>query len=205
MLFEPQYRHDNKAARVAMTLFRLTQAIKKMTQSESDQAGLSPAQIQGLLFIYHTRSDVASVGNFADMIGSSHVTAVKIINGLMEKEFVQKDKHPSDKRITLLQLTEKGLVMVLRLQDWGSSLEEAVSQMSDEVLDHLELGLGSLASTLQKNGHLIVSEPCLGCMHFQPNCGDGNEPHYCNLIKKYLAHEATLKECPEHTPKLRGE
>lgn len=67
-------------------------------------------------------------------------------------------------------------------------------------MSQLELGLGTVVSTLQKKGHLVVSEFCLGCIYFRLDNGDENAPHYCQLIQKYLTHEASLKECPEHTP-----
>ncbi len=85
MMFAPQYRKDNQSARMSMALFRISQAIKKMTQEESDALGLSPIQTQALLFAAHTRNDMATVGNFASTIGTTHVTAVKILNRLVEK------------------------------------------------------------------------------------------------------------------------
>jgi len=200
MIFDSQHRKDNRSARISMALFRMSQGIKKMTQAESDALGLSPAQIQAILFAAHTRSDAATVGNFAKAIGASHVTAVKIINGLVNKELVKKVQKEEDRRVTLLELTSKGEEMSAKLQQWGESLEEALQSISDQSLSDLELGLGAIVSAMQMRGQLIVSEPCLGCVHFAPNRENSETPHYCKLVQKYLSHEASLKECPEHTP-----
>lgn len=199
MIFDPQYRKDNRSARIGMALFRTSQAIKKMTQAESNALGFSPVQIQALLFSYYTRSDVATVGNLANSIGTTHVTAVKIVNGLVKKGLMTKTRKPEDRRVTLLRLTPKGKETVSKLENWGHSLEETLHSISDEVLANFELGLGAIISTLEKSGHLVVSEPCLGCIHFRPNTGDAAAPHYCKLIQKFLSHEASLKACPEHT------
>lgn len=200
MIFDPQYRKDKRSARIGMALFRMSQAIKKMTQEESGAMGLSPVQIQALLFSFYTRSDVATVGNFADSIGTTHVTAVKIVNGLVKKGLMIKTQKPEDRRVTLLSLTSTGRETVSKLEKWGHTLEETLQSIPDDVLANFELGLGSVISAMEKSGHLVVSEPCMGCIHFRSNAGDAAAPHYCNLIQKYLTHEASLKACPEHTP-----
>lgn len=199
MIFDPRQRKGNRSARIGMALFRMSQAIKKITLTESDALGLSPVQIQALLFTAHTRSDVATVGNFADTIGTTHVTAVKILHGLVRRGLIAKAPKTADRRVTLLSLTPKGTEIVHKLDNWGHTLEEAIEPISEEILAHFETGLGAILSALQKKGHLIVAEPCSGCLHFQPNAGDPAAPHYCRLIQKYLTHEASLQECPEHT------
>lgn len=200
MIFDPVKRKDNRSARISMALFRMSQAIKKITQIESDAAGFTPVQIQALLFCLHTRNDAATMGNFANAIGTTHVTAVKVINGLIQKGLISKTQKPEDRRVTLLNLTMKGKEAASKLEHWGSSIEEALQTISDDTLASFELGLGSIISAMQQQGHLVVSEPCLGCVHFHPNMNDGAAPHYCGLVQKYLSHQASLKECPEHTP-----
>ncbi|USB32705.1 MarR family winged helix-turn-helix transcriptional regulator [Paenibacillus sp. YPG26] len=186
-----------------MALLRIFQAIKKMTQAESDTMGLSPVQIQALLFTAHTRSDVATVGNLANMIGTTHVTAVKILNGLVRRELIKKAQKAEDRRVTLLSLTVKGKEIVNKLDNWGHLLEDALLPISEDLLRHFETALDYMVSSLQKKGHLVVSEPCLGCIYFLPNAGDKAAPHYCQMIRKYLTHEATLQECPEHTASIK--
>lgn len=200
MLHDAEYRSKHAAARVGMALFRMAQAIKKMMQMESDRAGLSPVQIQALLFARHTREDVATVGHFARTIGATHVTAVKVVNGLIRKGLIEKKPSPHDQRITLLRLTPKGQDRVLALENWGNALEQTLQRVPEEVLNHLEIGLGAILSSLKQQGYLTISEPCRGCIHFRPNAGNGHEPHFCNMIQKFLTHESSLKECPEHTP-----
>lgn len=198
-MFNANDRRTNRAARVSMALFRISQAIKKITQMDSDEAGLSPLQIQTLLFIFHTRPDMASIGHLANAIGASHVTAVKIVNGLMDKGLAAKEKHPVDKRITTLLLTTSGEELVGRLGKWGDRLEASLQGMSEEAMGQLETGLGGIVHALRNEGYLAVAEPCAGCMHFQPNSGSAAEPHYCKMINRYLSEEQSLKECPEHT------
>lgn len=204
MIFDPKYRKQNRTASLSMALFRVAQAVKSINQEESGAYGLSPVQIQALQFIRHTRDDMGTVGNFAASIGASHVTAVKILNGLVHKGLIHKITSSVDRRITLLQLTNEGASSVERLDQWGNKLQGAVQSLEESQFAMLESGLGSLIHILQHQGHLVVAEPCIGCTHFKPDIAQGEFPHYCGLVEKHLTHEATLKECPDHTPLNRS-
>ena len=168
MIFDPQHRKDNRSARIGMALFRMSQAIKKVTQAESDTLGLSPVQIPGTAVRCSHTKRCGYGSNFANTIGTTHVTAVKIFNGLVRRELISKSQKAEDRRVTLLSLTSKGREIVNKLDNWGHLLDDALQPIPEELLAHFEIGIGSIISTLQKEGHLIVSEPCLGCIHFLP-------------------------------------
>ncbi|MCM3627748.1 MarR family transcriptional regulator [Paenibacillus glycanilyticus] len=202
MIYNPQHRNKDRAARVSMALLRLAQAIKTINQEESAEFELSPVQIQALLFVQHTREDMATVGNFTKMIGSSHVTAVKVLNGLASKGLIRKIPNPADRRVTRLTLTNNGELAASKLDQWGNTLGQIVETLEEAQLEQLETGLGAIISSLNRQGRLVVAEPCLGCVHFRPHAAEGPSPHFCRLIQKYLTHEASLQECPEHTEAL---
>lgn len=202
MFFDPQHRKGDQASRISMMLYRLAQAIKAMNQEEGDKLGLSPVQIQAILFIRHTRSEMATVGQFAKAIGSSHVTAVKILKGIVNKGLASKIRSKSDRRITMLALTPEGLIAANRLEKWGNGLHSVVKSLDETTLEQLGHGLEEVAAGLARQGRINIAEPCEGCVHHVPHAAEGDHPHYCQLIRKYLTHEAALKECPEHT-KLR--
>jgi len=199
MIFDPKHRKQNRSASLSLALFRVGQAIKSMNQEASTAFGLSPVQIQALQFIQYTREDMVTVGNFAASIGTSHVTAVKILNGIVQKGLVSKVPSTIDRRITHLQLTKEGLSAVDKLNQWGDKLERVVQSLNEHEFAKLEGGLGAIIQILQQQGHLVVAEPCIGCIHFQPNIVQGEFPHYCGLIERFLTHEGSMKECPEHT------
>jgi DNA-binding MarR family transcriptional regulator len=199
MFFDPQHRKDDRASRISMMVYRLTQAVKAMNQEEGDKLGLSPVQIQAILFIRHTRPDMATVGQFAHAIGSSHVTAVKILRGIVDKGLASKVRSESDRRISLLALTPEGLTAASRLEKWGNGLHSVMETLDEATLVQLGHGLEQLAAGLKRRGRFNIAEPCEGCVHFMPHAAEGEHPHYCQLIRKYLTHEATLQECPEHT------
>jgi DNA-binding MarR family transcriptional regulator len=186
---------------VALALLRLGQAVKKISAAEGTEAGLTPAQAQTLLFIRYTKPFLATVGNLATALGTTHVTAIGVVAGLAARGFVEKAPNPADRRSTLLRLTPAGEETCRRLERWGHVLEESVGQLPPDELAALERGLGALVWTLRAAGHLQVAEPCRGCFYFRENARPGAaEPHRCALIDAYVSERDSRLDCPDHLP-----
>lgn len=190
-----------RAQRVAMALLRLSQAIKRIGIADARPAGLTPVQVQTLLFVRRTKSFLATVGNLAAHLGTSHPTAVEVVNALVARGLVAKRPDPRDRRVTLLALTPAGEHACDRLDHWLGSLEQHLTRLDAPELAALERGLGAVVRSLQAAGLLVVGAPCRGCVHFREDADPGSpEPHYCALIRRYLSEEEAAKDCPDHTP-----
>jgi len=199
-VYDPLYRQDSRAARVGMTLLRLSQAVKTMTTSEASEVGLTPVQAQSLLFVRYTKPFLASVGRLAEALGVTHVTAIGVIDGLVGRGLIRKTTSPDDRRVTLLRLTDAGEELCQRLGSFGRSLERALSVLEPTELEMLERGLGALIWSLREAGVLHVAEPCRGCVHFEENAAPGTpEPHRCRLIQRFLNEHEVQLACPDFT------
>ncbi|MED3575400.1 hypothetical protein [Cytobacillus praedii] len=97
---------------------------------------------------------MATVGNFANTIGTTHVTAVKILNGLVRRVLIIAKS--SD--LALFNYKGKGDPWQAFLL-WGHLLDDALQPIPEELLAHFEVGIGSIIYPMQKEGHLIVSKP----------------------------------------------
>jgi DNA-binding MarR family transcriptional regulator len=198
---DPDHRRLRLGARVAMAILRLAQAVKKLSLEESADAGLTPVQAQTLLFIRYTKPFLATIGNLAGALGTTHVTAIGVVNGLAARSLVQRLPNPADRRSSLLRLTAAGQETCRRLERWQHTLEESVGALDPADVAALERGLGAVVWTLRAAGHLQVAEPCRGCVHFQENARPGNvEPHRCALIEAYLSEADSRLDCPDHVP-----
>jgi DNA-binding MarR family transcriptional regulator len=186
---------------VTITLLRVAGAIKQITQAESGAEGLTPVQAQALLFVRHTKSFAASVGNLAAALGTTHATAVGVVNGLITHGWLRRKPSPRDRRVSLLSLTPEGETACDRLEGRAGALEEAVQMLSPETIQALERGLGAVVHGLREAGHLQVAEPCRGCRHFHENAAPAApEPHRCNLIDTYLSEPESRRDCPDFAP-----
>lgn len=200
-IYDPNARAERLSARVGMTMLRLSQTVKRLTTAEVRETGLTPVQAQTILFVQHTKTFLTSVGRLASMLGTSHVTAVGVVDGLVKRGLLDKAEDPSDGRVTLLRLTPEGQQAAQQLADFGKTLEEALSTLDADQLAKLEQALGGLVWSLRAAGVLQVAEPCRGCVHFAENAQPSEPlPHGCQLIDIFISEEESRRDCPDFTP-----
>jgi DNA-binding MarR family transcriptional regulator len=189
-----------------MALLRISQAIKKLSLAEAEAAGLTPVQAQALLFVRHTKPFLTTIGRLAGALGVSHVTAVRVAEGLVQRGLLTKTSDLHDRRVTLLRLTDAGHSACAGLERFGQLLDDALGRLDPVQLTRLEVELGAVVWALREAGALQVAEPCRGCLHFRELAHPGTaEPHYCALIQRYLSETETLLDCPDHTPLTAAE
>ncbi len=187
--------------RLTMALLRIGQATRSIALGEARELGLTPVQAQTLLFVKHTKSFATSVGQLAAHLGASHASAVGVVDGLVARGLIVREPGQRDRRVTLLRLTPAGEAVCQRLSRWGHLLAEALAGLSAQERAVLERGLGAVIWSLRAAGHLTVAEPCRGCLYFRENAApDSAEPHYCQLIERFLSEEEARKDCPDHVP-----
>jgi hypothetical protein len=129
-----------------------------------------------------------------------------VVDGLVARGLVERRPGASDRRVTLLRLTEAGQEAARRLERWGHLLQEALAGLSEDERASLERGLGGVVWSLRAAGYLDVAEPCRGCVYFAENAAPGSpEPHRCQLIQAFLSEEEATHDCPDHRPAARPE
>ncbi|MCS7003375.1 MAG: MarR family transcriptional regulator, partial [Dehalococcoidia bacterium] len=168
---------------------------------EGEALGLTPVQVQTLLFCAHTRPELASVGHLARSLATTHATAVGVVDGLVRRGLLERRVKPEDRRVTLLSLTPEGVSVCDQLDRWNAALEDAIDRLTLDEQVSLERGLRVLSHDLAISGHLHMIEPCPGCVHFVENANPGAlEPHYCQLFRRHMSETESQLECPKHTP-----
>ncbi len=187
--------------RLTMALLRIGQATRSVALGEARELGLTPVQVQTLLFVKHTKSFATSIGKLAAYLGATHASTVGVVDGLVARGLIVREPGQHDRRLTLLRLTPAGEAVCQRLSRWGHLLAEALGGLSTQERALLERGLGAVIWSLRAAGHLVVAEPCRGCLYFRENIApDSAEPHYCQLIERFLSEEEARKDCPDHIP-----
>ncbi|MCS6801276.1 MAG: MarR family transcriptional regulator [Chloroflexota bacterium] len=188
-------------SRAARSLTRLVAAVKRLSLAEGEALGLTPVQAQTILFCGRTRPDVASIGTLARMLGASHATAVGVVDGLARRGLVRRRAKPDDRRVTLLELTESGRQAFETLLRGQAALERALDRLPADQRSVFEQALEMLSLELAAAGYLLLSEPCPGCVFFQPNASPAStRPHYCRYFRLSLSDAETQLDCPKHTP-----
>lgn len=189
------------SSRAARALIRLAAAVKRLTLAEADVLGLTPAQAQTILFCGRTRPDLASIGNLARVLGASHATAVGVVDGLVRRELVRRRVKADDRRVTLLELTERGRHAFETLQSGQAALERILDRLPADQRETLTRVLDTLSIEFASAGYLLFTEPCAGCAFFQMNVAPQSaRPHYCRYLRVPLSDADAQLDCPKHTP-----
>lgn len=187
--------------RLTLALLRIGQATRALALDEAHALGLTPVQAQTLRFVQRTKRFATSIGRLAAHLGTSHASAVGVVDGLAARGYLARQPAAHDRRVTLLRLTPAGAAICQRLERWGHLLSEALAGLSADERAALERGLGAVIWSLRHAGHLEVAEPCRGCAYFIEGAAPGaSEPHYCRLLRAFLSEEEAGKDCPDHTP-----
>lgn len=184
---------------LAPSVLRLSAAVRILLKESAEAVGLTPAQAQALRFVARTKTFMASVGNLAATLGTTHVTAVKIVGVLERRGLLERAPGERDRRVTLLRLTPEGQGLVERLDSLETALDRSLSCISAPERRALGPLLDTMVRSLAGAGAVPLARPCPGCSHFSPDaCPESPEPHRCELLGLSLSQEEALRDCPDH-------
>ncbi len=112
---------------------------------------LTIAQLKSLFFI-----DFEGSTNFRKLAAALRVTppdVTRIVDRLVEQGMVSRRENPEDRRMLLLQTTEKGKALLGRLRENRMThMHHILAQLETEELAALTQGLAALARAIQQEG-----------------------------------------------------
>lgn len=139
---------DSKAYRLYMTLKEITECCQEREVTQAKMNGCTVAEARCLLTVKldrcRTTADIAE----KMCVAKSRVT--RIVDGLVKKKLLSRWQDPKDRRICVVQFTEKGMettekLMSMTLQLHGEVLEKLPEGYRENVLDFL----GTLRETMR--------------------------------------------------------
>jgi DNA-binding MarR family transcriptional regulator/GNAT superfamily N-acetyltransferase len=101
-----------------------------------------------LLIILRKRAQ-ASIKEIADLLGMTHPAIVQMVNSLKNIGLITQRKSVDDKRITLIELNEKGKEELNRIKPVLAEIEHAVESISYEIDANLRYSLSKLSEALK--------------------------------------------------------
>jgi hypothetical protein len=113
---------------------------------------------------------------------------------LERKGLIRKARHPSDRRITCLEATLAG--QMLLEEDPMHRLEEAIARLPPLYAAALSQSLAHIAGDLAPQGATPVFAGCAGCRHLEAK-GMGK---HCLNFEADLSGEEAMLACVAHSP-----
>ena len=198
--FNPEQQEKDISSKIVAGMERVSEVFKVLLWEKAKLVGLSPIQIQILIFIAFHKRELCNVSHLAKEFNVTKPTVSDAIRILDKKELIQKDFSSSDSRSYSISLSDLGTNIVSQTYDFSNPLKKQIDGFSTSELESLFGTLSQLIYKLNRNGILSVQRTCYGCKFYEKN----NENDYCNLLQKNLLTQEIRLDCPEYEEKASG-
>jgi DNA-binding MarR family transcriptional regulator len=198
--FNPKQQEKDISSKIVAGMERISEVFKVLLWEKAKLVGLSPIQIQILIFIAFHKQELCNVSHLAKEFNITKPTVSDAIKVLDKKELIKKDYSSSDSRSYSIILSDLGADIVSLTYDFSNPLKKQIDGFSTSELESLFGTLSQLIYKLNRDGILSIQRTCFGCKFYQKN----QESDYCNLLQKELLNNEIRLDCPEFEEKASG-
>ncbi len=198
--FNPAQQVKDISSKIVAGMERVSEVFKILLWEKAKKVGLSPIQIQILIFIAFHKQELCNVSHLAKEFNVTKPTVSDAIKILDKKKLIKKDYSSSDSRRYSIILSDLGADIVSQTYNYSNPLKKQIDGFSPSELESLFATLSQLIYKLNRNGILSVQRTCYACKFYQKN----QELDYCNLLQKELLNNEIRLDCPEFEEKARG-
>lgn len=192
-VFDLEQQNSSLDLKIVAGLERISQAFRILLWEKAKVYGLSPIQIQLLIFINYHSQDKTTVSYLAREFNLTKPTISDAIKVLLQKELIVKQADSADTRSYTIQLTEAGKTVVINTQDFANPVTDIISKVDPEEKQAVWHTISALIIQLNKMDLISVQRTCPNCRFYALKDGG----HYCNLLNKSLENTAIRIDCPE--------
>lgn len=133
-------------------LRRLFQVVNEQSKQAVHDSGLSGSQLWALKVLHEETGKLVTVSGLARRMCLNSSTVVRLLDGLEQKAFVQRERSISDRRIVHVSMTEKGAELVRQAPEVAQTiLGRGLSSLSDHKLYNISIGLAQLVNILDSH------------------------------------------------------
>ncbi len=199
-VFNPERQQHDISSKIVAGLERVSEVFKVLLWEKAKKVGLSPIQIQILIFIAFHKQEFCNVSHLAKEFNITKPTVSDAIKVLDKKEMILKDFSSSDSRSYTIHLSPLGKKILLETNDFADSLKNHLDSFEPNNLESVFKTLSELIYKLNRSGILTIQRTCYGCTFYQKN----KNSDYCNLLEKELLNKDIRLDCPEFEGKANG-
>jgi DNA-binding MarR family transcriptional regulator len=192
-IFNPNHQVSDVSSKIVAGLERISEAFKVLLWEKAKQLGLSPIQIQILIFIKYHKIEFCNVSHLAKEFNVTKPTISDAVRVLVNKNLIEKVSASSDSRSYAIKLSEPGKTMVLETENFATPLKNQLNYIDTAELESTFKTLSTLIYKLNQIGVLTVQRTCYACKFYQKN----NNQHFCNLLEKELLNSEIRIDCGE--------
>ena len=191
--FNPDYQNQHVSSKIVAGFERISEVFKVLLWEKAKLVGLSPIQIQILIFISYHKQELCHVSHLSKEFNVSKPTISDAVKVLDKKGLIIKDFSSVDSRSYTIALSETGKNRVTETENFAMPLENQLANFSDPELENVFETLSKLIYQLNRKGILTVQRTCFGCKFHEKS----NNKDFCNLLDKELLRSEIRLDCPE--------
>lgn len=196
-IFNPAHQENNLPNKIVAGLERISEAFKVLLWEKAKLLGLSPIQIQILIFINYHKLELCNVSHLAKEFNVTKPTISDAVRILDKKVLINKVYSSADSRSYAIQLSDFGKHIVSETKNFAHPLKTQLERVETEDLEQTFKTLSELIYKLNRIGILSVQRTCYACRFYKKN----DKEHYCNLLEKVLLDSEIRIDCPEFEDK----
>ncbi len=193
-IFDPANQEHDISSKIVAGLGRISEAFKVLLWEKAKQLGLSPIQIQILIFIAYHKQGLGNVSHLAKEFNVTKPTISDAVRILDKKGLINKNFSQTDHRRYVMELSDQGRKIVSETEHFANPLKYQLDDMGPRDLEQLFGALGKLIYQLNRHGILSVQRTCYGCKFYSKT----KQGDFCNLLNKPLLVPDIRIDCPEY-------
>jgi len=196
-IFNLDSQHADLSSKIVAGLERTAGAFRVLLWEHAKVIGLSPIQIQLLLFISFHAESLCNVSHLAHEFNLTKATISEAIRVLHKKKLIEKNPSPVDKRAYSIALTAEGEAVVGETEHFANPIRVATEQLPIEEQEQFFKSLSKLIFGLNRAGILTVQRTCYSCRFYEK----GEKTSFCRLMEKPLLDTDIRLDCAEYEEK----
>lgn len=175
-------------------LERISEVLKYLLWEKAKVHGISPIQIQILLFVSDHRLDLCNVTYLAKEFSVTKATISDAVRVLVKKGLLEKDYSPTDNRRYNLKITPESETIIQDLSGYTQPFLKQVENIGQDELSQLFGTISKLIYQLNQSGLIPVQRSCFKCKNY---IGDRQSNHYCRLLQQELTINEVRLDCED--------
>ena len=133
--FDIRFQEKDTAAKIVAGLERIAEAFRVLIWERAKKLGLSPIQIQLLIFVAHHEQKLCNVSHLAQEFNLTKPTISDAIRVLAKKGLIKKEASAVDKRAYSILLSEEGKKIVGQTEGFAHSIYEGCLLYTSDAAD----------------------------------------------------------------------
>ena len=196
-IFNTEFQQKNITSKIVVGLERISEVFRALLWKHAKTIGLSPIQIQLLIFIAYHKQHLCNVSHLAKEFNVTKPTISDAVRVLHTKEFIQKEYSTTDSRRYTISNTVSGTKIVKETEGFADPIKNGLLKMDSKELETFYTSLTTLIYSLNKNGVLSVQRTCYACKFYRHD----EKKHFCNFLNKELRNKEIRLDCLEFEEK----